>query len=227
MTVQRRSLREQVRDALLEQIASGELVSGDRIVEAKLAERFQVSSIPVREAIRELVAMGILDFAVHKGAWVREVSLVETIEAMEVRSALDALAAQLAAPRLKGQCGLLREVSSALVSAARQHDFAAFQHHNQVLHRAVVAAAENETLLRLWDQLAFQVRTRFTMDFLVSVDAVEIAKEHEPIVDALDGGRAAQAAELLAAHSKRLVDYLRAEAPSASCDQSLQPITPH
>ncbi|MGA2619084.1 MAG: GntR family transcriptional regulator [Thermoguttaceae bacterium] len=212
MTVERRSLRDQIRDVLLERIANGQLQPGDRIIEARLAEEFQVSPIPIREAIRELMAMGILDFIAHKGAWVREVSLQETIEAMQVRAALDSLAAQLAAPRLAGRCGPLRKALSALVVAARARDFAAFQHHNQILHRAVIEAAENEVLLRVWEKLAFQVRTRFTMDFLASVDPMMLAQEHEPIVDALDQGDGRRAAKLLAAHSKHLVGYLRREA---------------
>lgn len=212
MMLERRSLRDQVRDVLLERIANGQLHPGDRIVEARLAEEFEVSAIPVREAIRELVAMGILDFQAHKGAWVRQVSLIETIEAMQVRASLDSLAAQLAAPRLQGRCGPLRKALASLVAAARRRDFAAFQHHNQILHRSIVAAAGNSVLLRLWDELAFQVRTRFTMDFLAAVDPVAIAKEHEPIVDALDRGDSQRAARLLAAHSRHLVGYLRKEA---------------
>ena len=47
----------------------------------------RVSTVPVREAIRELAAMGILDFAPHKGAWVRELSIKDTIESLQVRSA--------------------------------------------------------------------------------------------------------------------------------------------
>ncbi len=81
MTLQRSSLREQVRDLLLERIANGELKPGDRIVEARLVEELQASNIPVREAIRELVAKRVLDSAPHKGAWVRQPSVLEAIEA--------------------------------------------------------------------------------------------------------------------------------------------------
>ena len=81
MTVRRNSVPQQIRERLLEQIARHALRPGDRLVEAKIAEEMGTSSIPVREAIRELVAMRILESAPHRGAWVRQVSLQETIEA--------------------------------------------------------------------------------------------------------------------------------------------------
>ena len=61
------SCREVVRRALLERIGDGVLVPGERIVEARLAEEFGVSAIPVREAIRELVSMGVLAAANNRG----------------------------------------------------------------------------------------------------------------------------------------------------------------
>lgn len=211
MTIQRVSISQQIRERLLDRIASGQLLPGDRVVEAEVASEMQVSSIPVREAIRELVAMGILQFAPHRGAWVRQVSLLETIQAFQVRSVLEPLAIQTAAPRLRGKCHLLRQLARQIVEAARQRDFASFQHHNQVFHRAIVEASDNQVLLRVWDSLAFEVRTRFTMDYLTKVDPVAIAREHELVVAALDGGDAEKAAALLQSHSTELVVYLRAQ----------------
>jgi len=95
----RHSLRDQIRETLLKRIGAGELQPGDRIVEARLAEEFGVSSIPIREAIRELVAMRVLEFANHKGAWVRQISLAETVEGLEIK-ALEAGHARKAAELL-------------------------------------------------------------------------------------------------------------------------------
>ena len=81
MNLVRLSVHEQIREVLLQRIGCGELAPGERIVESRLTKEFAVSAIPVREAIRELVAKGVLDSAAHKGAWVREVSVTETIEA--------------------------------------------------------------------------------------------------------------------------------------------------
>lgn len=211
MASNRKSIAQQVKEILVYRIGSGKLRPGDRVVEAKLAEEVKASSIPVREAIRELVAIGVLDFAPRRGAWVREVSLSETIESLEVRAALDRLAASRAAVKLRGRCGKLRASVRRIVAAARKRDFVAFQEHNQVFHRSIVEAAENGALLRVWEWLAFDVRTRVIMDFLASVDPVKLAKEHKAIVDALDRGDGKKAGALLASHADHLVRYLQRE----------------
>lgn len=206
-----KSLREFIRDTLLERIARGELPPGQRVVEATLVKEFSISATPVREAIRELVAMGVLDAQNNKGASVRQTRLPETVEAFEVRAALEALAARTS--RLKGRGQELRQLAEAIVESAQRKDFAAFQEHNQRFHRTIVEAAGNSILLKTWDSLFFQVRTRFTMDYLASADPVAIAREHLPIVDALDSGDPDLAASLLASHSHQLVKFLKQEQP--------------
>lgn len=206
-----KSLREFIRDALLERIARGEMAAGQRVVEAALVEEFAISATPVREAIRELVAMGVLDAQNNKGASVREVRLEETIEAFEVRAALEELAARAAAPVLEGRCGDIRRAAKAIIEAAKRKDFAAFQEHNQSFHRAIVVAAGNAVLLKTWDALFFQIRTRWTMDYLQTFNPVAIAREHIPIVDALESGMPDLAAALMASHSLHLVEFLKSE----------------
>jgi DNA-binding GntR family transcriptional regulator len=197
-----------VRECVLEKIGSGELNPGERVVEAALAAELGVSSIPVREAIRELVAMGILEFAQHRGAWVRKVSLQETIDTLMVRAAIEPLAARTAVDRLRGHCSVLRTALRGILDAARRRDLAGFQHCNQQLHRAIVEASGSSVFLRVWDSMAYQVRTRFTLQYLTEVDPVVLAKEHEEIVDAIEEGDAKRAATLLRSHSSDLVDYL-------------------
>jgi len=206
-----KSLREFIRDTLLERIARGELPPGQRVVEATLVKEFSISATPVREAIRELVAMGVLEAQNNKGASVRQTRLHETIEAFQVRAALETLAARGATPRLRGRGQALRQAAEAIVEAARCSDFAAFQENNQTFHRSIVEAAGNSILLKTWDALFFQVRTRFTMDYLQKADPVVIALEHVPIADALDSGNAKLAASLLASHSNQLVEFLKQE----------------
>ena len=213
------SCREVVRRALLERIGDGVLVPGERIVEARLAEEFGVSAIPVREAIRELVSMGVLAAANNRGAWVREVSLRETVDALEVKAALEAQAARSGSGTWRGDGPELQRLCTTIARAAKRRDFAEYQRHNHSFHRMIVAAADNATLLRLWDGLAFEVRTRPILEFLRVEDPLSAAREHEAIAAALLAGRRSRAAALLAAHAGRLVAHLRrgiAEEPAAS-----------
>jgi DNA-binding GntR family transcriptional regulator len=205
----RYSLSEQVRNHILAKIATGTLRPGDRVVEARLAGELQVSSIPVREAIRELVARRILEYNVHKGARVRDVSMAETVDALHVKAVLEALAARLAGPRLKGLVPRLEEYTRRIESSAHRRDFVAYQDHNQQFHGAIVEAAGNPTLRRLWDSLDFEVRTRFILDYLQRVDPAELAREHEDILQAMREGDVERVASLLTTHARHLVEHLQ------------------
>lgn len=184
-------------------------------MEAAVAEEFGVSVIPVREAVRELSAMGIVEITPNRGARVREVKLEETIQALRVKAEMEGLAAETAAPVLKGRCQSLRKTVDAIIQAAKDHDYVAFQRHNQRFHVTVIEAAANPVVERVWHSLAFEVRTRFILDYLQCVDVSDIAREHEPMLEALDAGDAERAAELLRSHADGLIRYLREEAEVA------------
>ena len=216
----RYSLSEQVRNHLLNMIAVGELAPGDRIVEARIASELHVSSIPVREAIRELVAKRVLEYVVHKGARVREVSMAETVDALQVKAALEALAARLAGARL-GRCvEQLRECLKPMRGLLVRRDFVKFQDKNQSFHRAIVKASRNPILLTLWDTLAFEVRTRFIMDHLKGIDPDQLTGEHEIVLRAIEDGDAEKVAELLTTHSYHLIAGLKNQIAVAAFDDS-------
>jgi DNA-binding GntR family transcriptional regulator len=118
------------------------------------------------------------------------------------------LAARLAGEKLRGILDTLRQHSMHIQDAARSHDWVEYQDQNQLFHRLIVETAGNQILLSLWDSLAFEVRTRFIMDFLRIVDATELAREHEKILQAVELSDTAKVAELLSYHANKLVEYL-------------------
>jgi len=204
----RYSLSQQVRNHILAKLARGDLAPGDKIVEARIASELHVSAIPVREAIRELAAIRVLDYQVHRGAKVRDVTISETVDALHVKAVLEGLAARLAAGRLKPLLSQLHEFSDKIQDAARQRDWIAYQDWNHHFHRLIVESAGNQILLFVWDSLAFEVRTRHILDVLDAVDARELAMEHDGILDAISVGDAGRVAELLSSHAEDLIDQL-------------------
>ena len=87
-----------------------------------------------------------------------------------------------------------------MLAAARSGDIEAYAQHDIPFHRLIVEAAHNAFLLRAWDELGFEIRTRI---FLASkeLDMVQMAQLHEPILEALERGDAKRAARLLRGHS--------------------------
>jgi DNA-binding GntR family transcriptional regulator len=205
----RSSLSQQVRNHILAKVATGELAPGQKIVEARLAAELHVSTIPVREAIRELAAIRVLDYSVHRGARVREVGVSETVDALRVKAVLEALAARLAGAQLRERVAPLKAYSELIFQAALRHDWVDYQNQNQLFHRQIVETAGNAILLTLWDFLAFEVRTRFIMDYLRIVDPRDLAREHDEILEAIGAGDTERVADLLSSHASHLVEYLQ------------------
>jgi len=205
----RSSLSEHVRNYILARIATGQFPPGYKIVEARIAEELHVSTIPVREAIRELVAKRVLEYLVHRGARVREVSMAETIDALRVKAVLEALAARLGGSKLLSLAPQLRAFLRSILESATNRDFVEYQDQNQQFHRAIVEASGNQILLAQWDSLAFEVRTRFLLDYLKVVDPQVLAREHADILRAIEDGATETVAGLLNSHANHLVEYLQ------------------
>lgn len=89
----------QLVEALREKILAGELEPGERLVEERLSEEFNVSRMPVREALRQLAASGLVIIEPRKGASVAQFHQNVLRELVEVRATLEALNAKLAAKR--------------------------------------------------------------------------------------------------------------------------------
>jgi DNA-binding GntR family transcriptional regulator len=200
MPVQRRSLKDQVKQQILERILKGRYTPGQRLREVALATELHTSPIPVREALRELESLRIVESEAYKGCRVRQVTPEELIEAYELRAVLECYAAEKGGRSFKGKAQPLRKRYLAMLEAARSGDIEAYTQHDIPFHRLIVEAAQNAFLLRAWEGLGFEIRTRI---FLASkeFDMVQIAKLHEPIVEAFERGDAKLAAKLLREHS--------------------------
>ena len=77
---ERRVLRDEIRDQLIEEILNGRLAPGERIVEMRIAQQFGVSQAPVREALRDLDLLGFVVSSPFRGAIVRQISVEELVQ---------------------------------------------------------------------------------------------------------------------------------------------------
>src|SRR6188508_2539180 len=93
-------LADQVKDRILERILTGRFAPDSRIVETQVARELGTSQAPVREALRGLEALGVVEITPFRGARVRRPTRRELLEAYAIRTALESLGARLAVPRL-------------------------------------------------------------------------------------------------------------------------------
>lgn len=95
----RRTLSEEAAAILHEQILSGEIPSGTPLRLVELAQRLSMSPMPIREGLRRLAALGLVEIIPHRGAWVRELSADDLRDTFRTRAELETLAIRYAAPR--------------------------------------------------------------------------------------------------------------------------------
>lgn len=177
------SLREQIREHIVEGIVSGRWKPGERIVERRIAVELEVSQTPVREALRELETLRLIESAPNKGVRVRNLSAADLEEIYPVRAGLEQIAAELAAPRLAADCSALEPHVAALWEADRADDGTAQVRHTVGFHREMVRAAGNSVLLHTWESLGIEVFTALSIRWLGTVQK-SYAEEHEALVEA-------------------------------------------
>ncbi|MBB1246300.1 GntR family transcriptional regulator [Streptomyces durbertensis] len=192
------SLREQIREHIVEGIVSGRWKPGERIVERRIASELAVSQTPVREALRELEALRLIESAPNKGVRVRALSAADLEEIYPVRAGLEQMAAELAAPVLAEDTSALEPHVAALYEADRLGDGEAQVRHTVGFHRELVRASGNSVLLHTWESLGIEVWTALSIRWLGTVQQ-SYAEEHEAVVRAFRE-RDPEVAALVKAH---------------------------
>ena len=190
VAITRSVLSDQVKGRLLQAILDGRYPPGARIVETRVAREFGTSQAPVREALRDLEALGVVETAPFRGARVRQPSTEELLEAFDVRAILESHAARLALghattadfERLEG---LLEEMRQ----AARAGDPYREATADAAFHGHIVRLSGNATLDRVWRTLEPFLRTYITI-VSPGVDRRAVADRHVPILEAMRSGDA-------------------------------------
>ncbi|GAA3613031.1 GntR family transcriptional regulator [Nonomuraea rosea] len=179
--VGRRPLREEIRKVLVDGLISGRWEPGDRIVERRLATELAVSQAPVREALRELETLRLIESSPNRGARVRGFSPSDLREVYQVRAGLEETATRLGRPPVEA----LRAHVTRLHAAAAADSLDDQVRHGVAFHREIVAAAGNALLLSVWESLGIEVWTHMSIR-LFRMRPHENAAGHEPLVEAFD-----------------------------------------
>ena len=184
-TLARSVLADQVKERLLEEILAGRYAPDARIVETQVARELGTSQAPVREALRGLEALGVVEITPFRGARVRRPTRRELLEAYAVRSSLEALGASLAVPRLTDDdLAELAGHADAMQLAARLGDGHAVAEADARFHGRIVEIADNGTLGKVWRSLEPFSRTYITL-VVPGADPQWSADLHTPILQAL------------------------------------------
>lgn len=205
-------------DALREAIRSGRLVPGQRLVVADITAMFSVSAGPVREAIRRLTGEGLIEIIPHRGASVRQITLQDLKEIFELRSAVEGLAARLAAGRVDAFRGELERLLAEMDRLALAEDSEGFVANNTAFHDLIYRMAGNERVRTLASQLILPIY-QLRLPHRMGLSALHLShSDHKIIAAALlasDGDAAEAAMRRHIAHAgEGLKDMLASLAPA-------------
>jgi DNA-binding GntR family transcriptional regulator len=208
-------LRDQIREALIARIFDGTYPPGRRLVETVVAREFGTSQAPVREALRDLEALRLVQSEPFRGTYVRAFEASELLEIYPVRAVLEELAAERATRALRGDVRPLERCLEAMRAAAAKGDSRREIHYDVEFHRQIVEAAGNSVLLRTWQSLAIESRTTMTV-VAGSVDPAELAESHVPILEAIEGQDPARAAAAARQHFEYFAGRLQSGLEAAA-----------
>jgi DNA-binding GntR family transcriptional regulator len=179
------AVRERVLASLRQEIIAGSLRPGDRLVERELADRFGVSRVPVREAIRALVAEGFVHFETPRRTVVRRLTPNDVRELFELREALEVYAAGLAAERVTPEAlAGVEELLDRAAAATEAGDAELITDINSLLHDRIMAMAGNTLLTEALEPVAGRLRwmTRRNEEW------PQLLVEHRELYEAIASG---------------------------------------
>jgi DNA-binding GntR family transcriptional regulator len=184
-------------------ILSGGLAPGSRVSQYELADKMQMSITPLREAIRRLSSEGLIIMDTHRDSRVADVSASEARELLEVRLSLEPSATELAAHRrTEADIVAIRTAAEKLLPVTKVWGEDAITAHRE-FHRAVYAASHNASMIKLLDDL-WDKSDRYRRLGLELPPGDEPRtrdlQEHHQLVDLVEDGRAAEAAQLMRDH---------------------------
>ena len=200
---------EELRRDLEELIVAGELKPGDRLDETEIAKRFNVSRTPVREAMKALVATGLVEVRGRQGTMVSTLSIPMLIEMFDLMAALEGLCARLAARRASRQeKDAMVAIQARLETAFAEDAPEAFYKINEEFHDLIYQAAHTHFLA---DQtIALRLRLspyRRQVTYQPGKMRATLT-EHQEIIDAIEAGDSDRAMIAASEHVRLLGDHL-------------------
>ena len=206
----RQVFREEIRNAIREAIFSGKLNPGDWIIETYWAKELGVSQGPVREAIRDLEAMGLVETVPFKGSRIRTLTEKDVRDNYSVRICLESKSIrdaiiQLDDQRMAELVEHLRTILLEMDDCANRGDLRQFTDCDTLFHRAIIDATGNQVLLKLWEQC--NMRNWFRFSALTDATSLrQLQSGHQQILEAICARDVKTATSMLEDHLTGLMD---------------------
>ena len=150
-SIRKEKISNQACKYIQDKIISGELKSGERLIETKVARELGVSQSPVREALRELEVMGLVEIKPYSGCFILPIDEIKLQQIYSLRSLLECFAAQEGIKNISdSDLDTMTEACHQMEIAAANEDKAKLSRYDVLFHSKIVESAKNEILEKMW-----------------------------------------------------------------------------
>ena len=186
---------------ITEEITSGILRPGDQLDESALADKYAVSRTPIREAIRAMVGLGLLETRPRKGAIVRILTSKELLDLFEVGAGLEGMACRLAASALtQKHAEAIEQALENCIAASATSNKVQYSIANLEFHAAIHAATDNYWLIEQLQNIVIHINPYRSLPYDIRGRIAKSTEEHAVICEAILAGEGEKASELMRDH---------------------------
>lgn len=197
----KKSVRQNIYEALRDRITFGELHPGERLIEANLVREFKASRSPVREALRLLESEGLISAENNKGICVAKLSVKDIEEIYDLRCLIESYAARLTALRAnKDTVARLKELHHKLIKAAKEVDLENWLTNNTLFHACIEENCGNGNLIALIQTLKRRIYRYKYMIARIPNLLSAYAEHHERILQEISKGNGKMAEKRMRQH---------------------------
>jgi DNA-binding GntR family transcriptional regulator len=209
--IPRQSLAAAVLERLREKILSGELREGEQLRQDAIAEEFQISRIPVREALSHLAAEGLINIVANRGAVVSALSPDEIMQMFETRAVLECYMLRCAIPNLKEEDfqkaeDILKQFEQSLEKDSEVKSWGTW---NWSFHSTLYAPANREFMLSYLKTLNIYCDRYTRLHLVFTHDSRRAGQSHRELLDACKTRNPEVASEALWKHITEAGAYLK------------------
>ncbi|MCV0424171.1 MAG: GntR family transcriptional regulator [Roseibium sp.] len=190
-----------LRRHIADDILSGKCEPGTRLDERSLANEYGVSRTPVREALQQLAAAGLVSSKPHSGTIVQGVEIERVASLCEASILLESLCAKLAASRISAvEIGRLRKIHEQCETLHKSGDAEGYALANRKFHSAIISGTQNTDLIDAVEFCRLRIAPFQRAPFQSADRRAESQKEHKRIIEALEARDAAKAEQMMSEH---------------------------
>ena len=198
------SLSNIIAEKITEQIMTGELQPGEKIVETTYADQYGTSRAPIREALYLLAIEGIVERVPRKGTVVKGYTDFEMYDLLEIRMMLENLAMKRIAENGVAP-SIIEEMESLIPLMEKADSQERYADLNHKFHLLIIKMTRSEIIMNMYSRLGLPLLTLQTMSFMEERHILKSLQEHRVIIEMLKIGHVQRAHEILEQHNRDMI----------------------